>query len=176
MMRRRDIRGDTRGSAAAEMALVTPLLLVIMIGSVELGSYFYNEHILVKAVRDGARFAARQNFSYYESGGACVSPSDSNMIGNVRALVRTSLLATGSDRFADIQDSDITVTAACATTAIGTSSTETMVGIYKGRAAGAPVVTVAASVDYAPVIGAPFGFSGAGMKLNASQQAAVMGL
>jgi hypothetical protein len=37
-------------------------------------------------------------------------------------------------------------------------------------------VTVTASVPYTPVIGAPLGFSGVGINLNASQQAAVMGI
>jgi len=173
-MKRLCIHRDRRGAAAAEMALVTPLLCVILIGSVELGSFFYNEHILVKAVRDGARYAARQNFSYYESGGACASPTDATMVGNVKALVRTSLLAGGSDRFADIQDSDITLTTTgCPTLIAG----QTMSGIYRNKAVpGAPVVTVSATVDYTPVIGAAFGFSGAGLHLNASEQAAVAGL
>ncbi|HET9354223.1 MAG TPA: TadE family protein [Sphingomicrobium sp.] len=168
---------DRRGAAAAEMALVAPLLCAILIGSVEVGSYFYNEHILVKAVRDGARYASRQSFSYYESGtpATCASPTNSTMINNVRSLVRTSLLASGTDRFPDIDNSDITVTATCLTTV----SSQSMTGIYRGRTggtAGAPVVTVTASVDYDPVIGAAFGFSGVGLKLNASQQAAVMGI
>ena len=46
---------DTRANAAVEMALVAPLLLAILFGSVELGNYFMNEHELIKAVRDGAR-------------------------------------------------------------------------------------------------------------------------
>ncbi|MCL6698910.1 pilus assembly protein [Sphingomonas sp. NSE70-1] len=156
------------------MALVAPLLCAIMLGSVELGSFFYNEHILTKAVRDGARYAARRSFSFYESGGNCANPTDATLIANVRALVRTSLLSAGTDRFPDIQDSDITVTAACSATVSGQS----MSGIYQGRTggtAGAPVVTVTASIDYNPVIGA-FGFTGAGLKLNARQQAAVMGI
>ena len=70
MMRRVSLGRDRKGSAAVEMALVTPLLLVIMFGSVEVGNFFYNEHLLTKAVRDGARYAARQNFSYY----ACSGP------------------------------------------------------------------------------------------------------
>lgn len=167
--------GNRRGAAAAEMALVTPLLLAILVGSVEVGSYFYNEHILTKAVRDGARYAARQGFAYYQSSGSCVAPTDATMLSRVRALVRTSLLSSGTDRFPDIQDSDITLTASCTATVSGQS----MTGIYRGRTgslAGAPVVTVTASVDYNPVIAAPFGFSGAGLKLNARQQAAVMGL
>ena len=160
------------GSAAAELALVMPLLCTILIGSVELGSYFYNEHILVKAVRDGARYAARQNFSHYGTGTACASPTDANMIGRVRALVKTSLLTAGTDRFPDIQDDDITVSANCRANV----SSQNMTGIYRGRTVGAPVVTVNASVDYEPVIGAAFGFSGVGLKLNATQQAAVVGI
>ena len=42
--------------------------------------------------------------------------------------------------------------------------------------AGAPVVTVQAVVDYTPVIGAAFGFSGVGLHLNAKQEAAVTGI
>jgi Flp pilus assembly protein TadG len=163
---------DRRGAAAAEMALVAPLLCTIMVGSIELGSYFYNEHILVKAVRDGARYAARQNFTNYGSSGACASPTDAALIGNVRALVRTSLLASASDRFPDIQDGDITISANCSATVSGQS----MTGIYRGRTVGAPIVTVSAVVDYEPVIGGAFGFSGTGLKLNATQRAAVTGL
>lgn len=175
MIRAARLLRDRRGAAAAEMALVAPLLCAILIGSVELGSYFYNEHILTKAVRDGARYAARQSFTYYESGGSCANPTDAAMIGNVRALVRTSLLAAGNDRFPDIQDGDITLTAVCTATVSGQS----MSGIYRGRTgstAGAPIVRVSAIVDYEPVIGAAFGFSGVGLKLNAKQEAAVMGI
>lgn len=161
---------DRRGSAAAEMALVAPLLCTVLIGSVELGSFFYNEHILVKAVRDGARYAARQSFTYYSCSGA---PSGS-VVADTRALVRTSLLS-GSDRFAGIQDSDITLTTTCQTT-VGSTSQDMRSGIYKGMTTGAPVVEVRAIVNYTPVIGAAFGFSGVGLQLHATEQAAVVGI
>ncbi len=174
MMGAQSILSNAHGAAAAEMALVLPLLLTIMLGSVELGSYFYNEHILVKAVRDGARYAGRQNFSYYS---ACSGEPTGTVGAETRALVRTSLLAGGTDRFPDVEDGDITLDTNCFTTATDmSSSTETLSGIYRGAASGAPVVTVRASVDYEPVVGAAFGFSGVGFKLNAEQQAAVMGL
>ncbi|HVF36413.1 MAG TPA: TadE/TadG family type IV pilus assembly protein [Sphingomicrobium sp.] len=164
---------DRNGAAAAEMALVLPLLLVILFGSVELGNFFYNEHILVKAVRDGARYAARQDWSYYSCSGA---PSGS-VVANTRALVRTSLLSGGTDRVAGIDDTEVTLSTSCASTAQDdASATENMSGIYKGRASGAPVVTVTASMPYTPIIGAAFGISSASFRLNASQQAAVMGL
>lgn len=165
---------DRRGAAAAEMALVAPLLVTILIGSIELGSYFYNEHILTKAVRDAARYAARQPFANYS---ACSGEPTGTVGAETRALVRTSLLTGGSDRFPDIDDSDIVLEISCETTADPmTGSTENLSGIYKYNASGAPIVTVTASVPYAPVIGAPFGFSGAGINLNASQAAAVMGV
>jgi Flp pilus assembly protein TadG len=165
---------DRCGAAAAEMALVTPLLLTILIGSVELGSYIYNEHILVKAVRDGARYAGRQDFSYYS---ACSGTPAGTVAAETKALVRTSLRSGGNNRIANISDGDISVTMSCATTATDdASATENMTGIWRGRASGAPVVTVSASVNYTPIIGAAFGFSGRGFRLNASQQTAVMGL
>jgi Flp pilus assembly protein TadG len=174
MMRRHFPFRDRRGAAAAEMALVTPLLLTILIGSVELGSYFYNEHILTKAVRDGARYAARQAFTNYS---ACSGEPTGTVVAETRALVRTSLLAGGSDRFADIDDTDITLSMDCSATADPISgSAENMTGIYKDLSSGAPIVIVSATVPYTPVIGAPFGFSGVGINLRAEQQAAVMGI
>ena len=169
MMSRRSLLRDRQGAAAAEMALVAPLLCAILIGSVELGSFFYNEHILAKAVRDGARYAARQSFTLY----GCSGAPGGSVVANTQALVRTSLLAGGSDRFPDIENGDITLTTSCATM-LGTQDMRS--GIYKNMTAGAPIVTVTARVDYNPVVGAAFGFSGVGMKLNASQQAAVMGI
>jgi hypothetical protein len=159
---------DRRGSAAAEMALVAPLLCAVLIGSVELGNLFYNEHILVKAVRDGARYAARQSFTNYTCTGEPTAPVGAN----TRALVRTSLLS-GSDRFTDIQDSDITISTTC-TSLIGTQDVRS--GIYKNMTTGAPVVQVQAVVDYTPVVGAAFGFSGVGLQMHATEQAAVMGI
>ena len=180
MMRRRPIMRDRSGSAAVEMALVTPLLLVILFGSVEVGNFFYNEHLLTKAVRDGARYAGRQNFSYYRnSGGACASPTDATMIANVKTLVRTSLLSGGTNRLGGWTDGMISLTATCHLTAVDASSaTQNMEGIYRtqNNPLGAAVVTVSATVPYRPIVGTAFGFSGSGINLNATQRAAVTGL
>ena len=168
MMMFRGLWRTTRGTAAAEMALVTPLLLILMMGSVEIGNYFYNEHILVKAVRDGARYAARQNFTNYD---ACSGSPGGTVVTDTRNLVKTGLLAGGSDRLAAWNATTISVTMSCTTTANST----TLSGIYRGRTTGAPVVTVSAIVPYIPVL-ASFGFRGTGLSLNATQQAAVMGI
>ena len=159
---------NVRGTAAAEMALVLPLLLIIMFGSFEIGNYFRNEHILVKAVRDGARFAARQNFGNYS---ACSGPVGDPILTNTRNVVKTGVVAGGTDRLPYWTATTISVTMACTTTTGG----QTMSGIYRGRTSGVPIVTVSATVPYTPVLNS-FGFSGAGLNLNATQQAAVMGI
>jgi Flp pilus assembly protein TadG len=159
---------DERGAAAAELALVAPLLLIIMCGSFEIGNYFLDEHILVKAVRDGARFAARQNFSNYP---ACSGAVADPVLTDTRNVVKTGLVSGGTDRLPYWAATTINVTMSCATTAGG----QTMSGIYKGRTSGAPIVTVSATVPYTPVLRS-FGFRGVGLNLNASQEAAVMGL
>ena len=50
------------------MALVVPLMLTLMFGGLEGAYYLWNEHIAIKAVRDGARFASRQPFTKYDCG------------------------------------------------------------------------------------------------------------
>lgn len=157
------------GSAAVEMALVIPLLLIIMMGSAELGNYFMNEHSLTKAVRDGARFAARQSFSYYT---VCSGQPDvTNVVTPTRNVVMNGYLSGGTIVTPNVQSSNISVTTSCATTAGG----QTMQGIYRGRANGAQIVTVSATVNYRPIL-QRFGFRGVGMSLNASSQAAVTGI
>ena len=173
MMRRRSFRCDGSGAAAVEMALVTPLLLVILFGSVEVGNYFYNEHLLTKAVRDGARFAARQNFSYYTCSGAPTG----TVVADTRNLVKTGYLSGAGDRLYSWNANTINLTTSCAATATDASaSTQNMTGIYRGKATGAPIVTVTATVPYRPIARTLFGFSGVGVTLNATQKAAVTGL
>jgi len=166
---------DAQAAAAAEMALITPLILVLMMGGLEIGNYFYNEHVLLKAVRDGARYAARQNFTYY---GGCTGSPTGTVVDDTKKLVKTGLVSGGTlapgslDRLRNWDASTtISVTMSCTTTANST----TMSGIYRGRTSGAPRVTVSASVPYVPVL-SMFGFTGAGLQLNADEQAAVMGI
>lgn len=164
--------GDRRAAAAAEMALVLPLLLTLMFGAVEVGNYFMNEHTLVKAVRNGARFAARQRFANYPD---CDSVSD-DMRDDVRKVVMNGYLAGGTIITPNIEADDIAIETRCEDEV----ASQAMTGIYFGRVEagvplGAQVVEVTAEVDYRPVL-AWFGFTGIGMKLNASSQAAVAGI
>src|SRR5687768_10383644 len=104
---------DSRASAAAEMALVTPLLMILMLGTLELGFYFFSEHIIVKAVRDGSRFAGRQAFTEYS--GCAVS---SGTLATTRNLTRTGRVGSGATPrlYFWTDPASISVTVTCNTT------------------------------------------------------------
>jgi hypothetical protein len=164
----------TSGVAAVEMALVLPLLLVLICGCAELGNYFLDEHRLVKAVRDGARYAARQDISYFT---ACSGNPGGTVVADTQNVVMTGLISGGNDYLPNRSTGTIAVTVVGCSTSVNST---TLSGIYSGiknssgTVVGAPVVKVDASIPYQPIIHA-FGFSGLNLTINASQQAAVMG-
>ncbi|MFL6733747.1 MAG: TadE/TadG family type IV pilus assembly protein, partial [Sphingomicrobium sp.] len=167
---------DRRGGAGAEMALVIPLLLIILVGSIETGNYFYNEHKLVEGARNGARYAARQRFSNYS---ACSGTVGGTVYADTKLMVRKGTLdSTANDLLPNWADAatvfDVTMTCQPAL-ANGSGGNYVLGGIYANASSGAPTVLVSASLPYRPLFGA-FGFTGLGFKLNATQTAAVMGL
>ena len=167
----RRLSKDEGGAVAAEMTLVAPLLIFLLFGMVEIGNLFYNQHILAKAVRDGARYAARQPFSDFDMG-ACTMSNDA--ITRVRRLVRTAqLAAAGSDaRVPNWEEAD---EASTITVSVDCDSSGTYGGVYVGNANVAAAVTVQATVPYSPLIGS-IAFSTTGLNLSARSQAAVAGL
>lgn len=158
-------RRDDCGSSAVEMALVTPMLLVLMLGSFELGKFFLDEHTLAKAMEDGARFASRQPFTEYTG----CAPS-STVVQNTRNVSRTGQVASGGTPRLNYWTNQATITVSVTCDTTGTYS-----GIYKGGSLGAPVVTVSAAVPYTPLF-ARMGFSSVALTLRAQAQAAVSGV
>jgi Flp pilus assembly pilin Flp len=163
---------DRRGAAAAEMALVAPLLVVLMFGSLEVGKFFWDEHVLVKAVRDGARYASRQSFASMP----CPAGPATNE-AQIKNVVRYGKpVVTGSDKpllYYWTNPATITVTINCYATA-GVDGARVYDGIYTARP-DVPRVTVDARVPYTPIVGS-IGFRASGLHLNASNQATVFGL
>jgi hypothetical protein len=165
------IWSDRTGAAAAEMAMVTPLLVVLMFGSLELGKYFLDEHVVVKAVRDGARFAARQNFASMTCGG---TPSNEAQIKNQVRYGKPVVTAADKPRlYYWTSPATITVTVNCYDNS-GEDGARIYGGIYTARPM-VPRVTVEASVPYVPLVGA-IGFEAGGLSLNAANEAVVFGL
>jgi Flp pilus assembly protein TadG len=55
----RDRRGE-RGAAAVEFAIVLPVLIAILCGTIDWGYYFFTREIVVNASREGARVGTLQ--------------------------------------------------------------------------------------------------------------------
>lgn len=169
MARGRTLFTDRTGTAAAEMALVAPLLIIIMLGSVETGNYFMTEHVVAKSVRDGARFASRlplaANFT-------CPSTViDDTTIVNVTKTGSVDGTATG--RFPTSF-----WTSACSPATKSVSVTLRCVpkasysGVWAGLGTDIPVVTVSADVSYTNLLG----YSPAGLCMHATSEAPVSGI
>lgn len=165
---------DMRAAAAAEMALVTPLLLIIGMGAVEMGNYYLDEHRLVKAVRDGARYAARQDFSNYAGCTTTAANVPTTLKSNTQLIVQTGLLSSGSDLLTNWGSATFTVQMTCTSTA----GTQTLGGIYTNTSGGQPpaVVIVTATIPYQPIALSGFGFKATGYNLYAQEQASVTGV
>lgn len=168
MTARRSFMRCDRGAAGAEMALMLPWLVVLLFGAIEVGYYFYNQHQVVKGVRDGARYASRQSFvSIHCTDATTPSVIPGDVLEDIRNVTRTGQLAGGTARVPGWINAQVTVTSSCPATSFAT-------GLYSEEP-NAPVVTVAATVPYQSL------FDGIGVvtdnyTLSASQQAAVMGI
>lgn len=158
------LRRCRSGSVSIELALLTPIMLILMFGLVDLGNYFMSEHVVVKAVRDGARYASRRGFAEY----SC-STASTDVVTKTRDITRTGTISGGSARLVGWTDpTSVTLTVRC-------DSSGTYAGIYKGAANGVPVVKVAAVVPYKSLF-KYFGITTATINLNASSEVPVMGV
>lgn len=148
------------------MALLTPLAVLILFTALEAAHYFYAEHQVVKGLRDGARFAARQSFDDINCrSGPSISAT---VVSDVRNLTRTGQISGGTARVSGWVDGDITVTVTCPTAA------EAQTGIFDSGEP-APQVNVATDFNYDSL------FNGLGIitdsaSLVGTQQATVMGI
>jgi len=168
---------DDRGTAAAEMALVTPVLLTLMFGAFELGNYFLDEHVVTKAVRDGARYAARLPVTEYYAGNSCVAGDYAgSKLTAIQNVTRTgsvdgtapSRLAYWISTYATPPSTSITISVTC-------KSAATYPGIYTTLIGDVPVVMVKADVKYRSLFQA-VGFNATNIYLHAQAQSAVIGI
>jgi Flp pilus assembly protein TadG len=182
MMRLLHLLRNESATAAAEMALVLPMLLTLMFGAFELGNYFQSEHVLQKAVRDAARYAARLPMTdtstgtvNYDCSSNTVSTAAQTSIQEVaRFNDPTGTTDKATSRLSGwTGDSMATVTLAC-----DSSSSDSYVnnGVYAGfpDSGAVPVITVSATVPYNMLFGS-YVFGSATLNLNATSQASVVG-
>lgn len=164
---RASLVSDVNGAAAAELAPALPLLLVLIFGVFDGSNYFLAEHVVQKATRDAARYAARLPLSNYPS---CTVPSGGVAEQQTQRVARSGdPSGSPGQRLAGwTSDGMTTVTIAC-----DNSSSYGTGGIYTEFPNGAPVITVSATVPYTPLFG--YVFRGLSLNASAASQAAVIG-
>lgn len=158
---------DSSAAAAAEMALAMPILFALMFTTFEGGNYMWTEHKVVKAVRDGARYAGRLSFDYYDCDSATIL--DAARETEIKNLTRTGQISGGTPKVKDWADDDITVTVECE------DDLAYQNGLYSTFADGVPHVTVSTVVPYPSLLGL-LGFDTSGLGVRAQANAPVTGL
>jgi hypothetical protein len=61
MRRGQSFRGDERGSALIEAAILTPLLIVLLAGVFEFSWFFYQQHLIAIGLHDAVSYLARSS-------------------------------------------------------------------------------------------------------------------
>jgi len=169
---------NTGGAAAAELALLLPLLILLMFGTLELGNLFMAQHALSKQVRDGARYASRlplaSDYSCSSSPSDVFEDYDEGRVVNVTQTGTVDGSRPGnlnSEQWASVcSGNSVDVTVRCV--AKGT----TYAGIYAALPGDIPVVKVAADIGYLPILANAIGFNNASICLTAEAEAPVIGL
>lgn len=153
----RSFVADTRGAAAAEMALILPAALALLFVTFDGAYYILCEQRVVKGVRNAARYAARLDLSQYVCPGGAFT-------GDATAIQSKAI--EGKPRDSGWQNSDVT---------IGVTCKSGQGGIYGATSGNAPVVRVSARVEFPSLLGA-MGFSDTPVYLAAAAESPVIGL
>lgn len=158
---------NERGAAAAEMALILPLVLTLIYATFEGSYYMLCEHRAIKGVRDAARYAARLDRGLF----ACPGGTFSGDEAAIKNLTRTGKLSGGTVKIPGwgTNPADVSVTVTCAALTAGSA------GIYNSTGGNAPRVRVSTRLNY-PSIMASLGFTTATIQIGAAAQSPVIGL
>lgn len=142
--------GGTRAAALVEFTLVFPLLLVFLAGLSEFGLAMHQQHIVQKAVRDAARYAARTNYAL-KSCPLSTQPEWAAMVTNATTVALRGNLAAGAPLLIPTWNGsrgiDVQVTVTCFNPASVTPN------IFSTAGAGTniPVISVSASAPFAGI-------------------------
>lgn len=157
---------DCRAAAAAEMALVLPMLTVMLFGFLEIGHFLWSEHKVVEGVRAGARYASRLPITAVCPTSGTVA---SGVVTDIATLTRTGSI-TGTVPLVPgwASNNQVVVTFGCGSF-VGT-------GIYTAYGANGPTVTVKSTgLTYPSLFGA-LGIITSSVAIGASSSTAVIGI
>lgn len=160
------------------MAMVAPMLIILLFGSVELGHYFLAEHSLANQTRNAARYAARlplvENYSC-ESSTPITATAEADII-DVATTGKVNPTTTDPKRlpFGDT-DTGCSEGAAPLDVTVRCVPQEDYPGLWRGYDGDIPVVQVTGAIRYRPLFG-PIGFASDALCLRAKHEMPVIGL
>jgi len=96
-----------RGAVLVEMALVTPILLIVMLATADITRAFIVHNTLTKAVRNGARYVAA---NAYQGTTGTVSVSASLAADTSNLVVYGNIAGAGTPVLPGLATGDVTVT------------------------------------------------------------------
>ena len=80
--RRFAIFGKSRGQSLVELALVLPVLLLLLVGTIEIGRFFYYSILVSNAARAGAQYGAQSLATAADTSGIqTAAQNDANVAG-----------------------------------------------------------------------------------------------
>ncbi|MGC9399005.1 MAG: TadE family protein [Anaerolineae bacterium] len=96
-MKRTQKKKREKGQSIVEFSLMLPILLVMFIGMVEVGSLFYDYLILAVANREGVRFSSRGRFDYEDVAERVVAAGGGRQVNEPAPHIQHNLRTTGPD-------------------------------------------------------------------------------
>ena len=165
MRRATHLLRNQNGAAAAEMAMILPIVLALIVTTFEGSYYLLCEHRAIKGVRDAARYAARLDRSFY----TCPGGTFTGSTAAIQNLARTGQLSGGTAKVPGWVNGDVTVAVTCSALGVGTA------GIYNSTGGNAPKVKVSTRLNYPSIMGA-MGFTQATIQIGAAAQSPVIGI
>lgn len=142
--------GETRAAALVEFTLIFPLLLVFMAGVSEFGFALHQQHIVQKAVRDAARFAARTPYAL-KSCPLASQPEWAQMVTDTQTVALRGKLVTGAPlllpNWTGSRGVDVQVTESC----FDPNSVTPAIFSTAGGGNNIPVINVSASAQFTGV-------------------------
>jgi len=132
--------GGREGAAAAELALVLPILVIILFGLIEFGRLFHDFDVVAKGVRNAARYLAHipsQGCADAGGGNVTWSPkaTNPNAIAQTKEMATFGQFADGTEtlRLASFTVATVNVSTPCPL------NTDSLEGVYVGGVGGAPL-------------------------------------
>lgn len=161
---------DRRASAAVEFALSLPMMLALMFVGMEAGHFFWTEHKLVKAVRDGARYAARSDIDLLCNADGSID-IDADLATRIRNVTATGQVADGGTPKVDGWDADSVVID------LGANCRQFVAtGIYTDLGHAGPLITISSGAVTYPAILNGLGVLTNTVTISTESSAAVMGI